>query len=197
MTLLAWSPAVFAVLTTAVCLGCLALGAWEERVLGCLYGMACFASLAAASRLWREPQWAVGAIDLIYFCAVVVVVWRSRKFWPIWIGAMQILTLTTHVAYWLSQGRFGADAYLTVLGLWSYGIVFCLGLAAFLACRAARRRRDHLRIDQEARRLLAQSSDLQAAWRMASDAAERHVAEHAAHEFYLAVARRVTELGAG
>lgn len=195
MTWLAWSPVIFAALMTLVCLACVVIGQWEERVLGGLYGLACWASLAAASRFWREPQWTVGAIDLIYFLLAATVVWRSSKAWPIWTGAMQLLTLTTHLAYWLSEHRFGADAYLTVLGLWSYGIVLCLAVACGQAWDFSRRRARDARIEAEARRLLAQTDSLGHAWAMAQAAAERHLGEPAAHAFHLAVAQRVTDLG--
>jgi len=195
MTWLAWSPLIFAALMTLVCLMSAVIGDWEERVLGGLYGMACWASLAAATRFWREPQWTVGAIDLVYFLAATLVVWRSSKAWPIWVGAMQLLTLTTHLAYWLSAHRFGADAYLTVLGLWSYGIVLCLAVACVQLWTTSRRRAREARVEAEARRLLAQSDSLGHAWAMAQAAAERHLDQPRTHAFHLAVAQRVTDLG--
>ena len=196
MTWLFWSPVIFTALMTLVCLTCMVIGEWEERLLGGLYGMACWASLVAATRVWREPQWAVAAIDLIYFLAAAGVVWRSNKAWPIWVGAMQLLTLTTHLAYWLSQHRFGADAYLTVLVVWSYGIVVCLAASCGQTWSRARRQTRDARIEAEARRLLAHTDSLGHAWAMAQAAAERHVGEPNAHAFHLAVAQRVTDLGA-
>ena len=196
MSWLVWSPVVFATVMTLVCLTCVAIGDWEERLLGGLYGMACWASLAAATRLWREPQWTVGAIDLVYFLAAALVIWRSTKAWPVWVGAMQLLTLTTHLAYGLSAHRFGADAYLTVLGVWSYGIVICLAVGCRQARTAVGARRREARIEAEARRLLAETDSLGHAWALAQAVAERHLADPDAHAFHQAVAQRLTDLGA-
>jgi hypothetical protein len=196
MIWLAWSPVIFAALMTLVCVTCLVIGEWEERLLGGLYGTACWASLAAATRLWREPQWTVGAIDLVYFLVTALVVWRSTKAWPVWAGAMQLLTLTTHLAYGLSEHRLGADAYLTVLGLWSYGIVLCLTLGCGQGQLRARKRARAARIEAEARRLMAETASLGHARTLAQAVAERHVSDPRAHAFHLAVAQRLTELGA-
>lgn len=129
--MLTWSPLIFVLLMTPVCGMALVLGGWEARVLGGLYMAACLLSLAAEHQPWSGPQWAITAIDAAYLAVSIAVVGRSTKAWPILVAAMQLLTIGAHLAFVLAKGRLGVDGYLTVLALWSYGIVGCLahGLA--------------------------------------------------------------------
>jgi hypothetical protein len=123
---LIWSPLVFAIVMLAVCSSALVYGAWEERLLGGLYLAACVASLAAESRPWSGPQWAITATDAVMLIVSIVVVLLSVKAWPILTAALQVLTLGAHVSFALAKGGLGVNGYLTALALWSYGTVACI-----------------------------------------------------------------------
>lgn len=129
--MLVWSPLIFAVLMIAICGAALLKGDWETRVLGGFYMAACLLSLAAERQPWSGPQWVITTIDAAYGLVSIVVVVRSRKAWPVVVAAMQLLTLGAHLAFVLAKGKLGVDGYLTVLALWSYGIIGCIafGLA--------------------------------------------------------------------
>jgi hypothetical protein len=141
---LTWSPLIFAIVMTAACVSALVVGAWEERLLGGLYLAACVASLAAESRPWAGPQWAITAIDAIMLLASIAVVLASTKAWPIVAAALQVLTMGAHVSFALAKGGLGTNGYLTVLAVWSYGAVGCIAYGVvqrIITSGAARRRR--------------------------------------------------------
>lgn len=113
-----------------VCIAALVRGRWEEKLLGAAYLAACMASLAVERRPWTGPQGAVIAIDAIVLALTVGVVLGSRKLWPVIAAAFQVLTVGAHLAFIGAEGRLGAAGYLTVLAVWSYGMVGCLAWGA-------------------------------------------------------------------
>jgi hypothetical protein len=191
---LAWSPLIAACLMAVICGAAVFIGQWEERVVGALYGAAWLLSLAAASRVWQQPQWAVMAIDVAILLALIAVISWSTKIWPILAGSMQLLTVGAHIAFILGRTHLGADAYLTVLGLWSYGILICIGCGALRVRIAGRRDALRRRVEAETRWLVAEAGDLDSAWAIAREAAEHHVVDRRAHAFYRAIATHVGRL---
>ncbi|WP_062098342.1 hypothetical protein [Caulobacter sp. CCH5-E12] len=125
-----WSPLVFAIAMVVACVAALVRGRWEERLLGATYLAACMASLAVEKRPWTGPQGAVIAIDAIVLALAIGVVLGSRKLWPVIAAAFQVLTVGAHLAFIGAEGRLGAAGYLTVLAVWSYGMVGCLAWGA-------------------------------------------------------------------
>lgn len=140
MTVLAWSPWIYLVIMAVVCGYALTVGAWETRLLAGLYALASLASPVSMQADLARPQWGVAAIDLAYLAAVLLVVVRSPRPWPVLIGAAQLLALATHLAFALADGHLGADAYFTVLAVWTYGVIVCLAAAAWRDAHARRRR---------------------------------------------------------
>lgn len=136
---LAWSPILYLLVMALVCMRGVWLGAWETRLLAGCYAAASLASLAAVRPPWARPQWGVAAIDLAFFLLAVVVIFRSRRLWPVLIGAAQLLVLATHGAFAAAGGHLGADAYFTVLAVWTYAIILCLAGATWDDRRGARR----------------------------------------------------------
>lgn len=126
----AWSPLVFAIAMVLVCVAALIRGRWEEKVLGAVYLAACMASLAVEKRPWTGPQGAVIAIDAVVLGVSVAVVLGSEKLWPVLAAAFQVLTVGAHLAFITAEGRLGAAGYLTVLALWSYGMIACIAWGA-------------------------------------------------------------------
>lgn len=126
--MLAWSPLIFAIAMLVVCTGALLLGEWEEKLLGGVYMAACMASLAVEQRPWSGPQGAVIAIDAVMICIAVGTALGSSKIWPIFAAAFQVLTLGAHLSFILAEGRLGEAGYLTVLAVWSYGMVIAIAV---------------------------------------------------------------------
>jgi len=83
----------------------------------------------------RDIQWAVMAIDGALLVLMVGLALRSRRFWPLFVAALQLLAVLTHIARAL-DARVSGWAYLTAVLVWGY---LALGMIAYGAWTAPRR----------------------------------------------------------
>ena len=98
----------------------------------------------------RGSQWLVGRtglmiVDGLVLVAFLVLVLKSNRFWPIWVSALQLIAVATHIAMAISpspavsadwpQLRPLLQAYAIAQGFWAYPM---LGLIVFAAYRQHR-----------------------------------------------------------
>ena len=102
---------VFNLLLVAICGYALVGGGSPERATAAVFLIAALASYLAPYRHFRELEIALFAIDLVTFFALVAIALRADRFWPLYVSALQLLTIAIH----------GVKAYQPTLVNWMYG----------------------------------------------------------------------------
>ncbi|MDZ4367596.1 MAG: hypothetical protein U0987_11315 [Afipia sp.] len=80
----------------------------------------------------EDTQWAVLLIDMGLFSVLTWVALRTRRYWPLFAAAFQLLLVVTHLARALDAGVSGW-AYLTAGLVWSYLMLAAVGYGAWTA----------------------------------------------------------------
>lgn len=97
---------------------------------GVLTGWALSMVLARARS--NDTQWGIFAVDALLLMLFLWLAMRSRRFWPLFVAAFQLLMVFTHIASILDAGVSGW-AYLTANLIWSYLVLLTIGYAAWTA----------------------------------------------------------------
>jgi hypothetical protein len=132
-------PLWFAYLVTVlVCGAALWKGDWEERVVGGGLGLSCAVTVIARDLSWPRVQLAELGGDILMLALLFVVALRTKKFWPLFAAAFQLLAVMTHVAK-TADSTLHQWAYVTAIVIWTYLIFIALGVGAWNAWRKRRR----------------------------------------------------------
>lgn len=102
---------VFNLLLGAACLYAFTRGGAPERLTAAVFLIAACASYYAPFSRYRQVEMTLFAIDLVTLVALAVIAARADRFWPLYVSALQLLTLMIH----------GAKAYQPELVHWMYG----------------------------------------------------------------------------
>lgn len=89
-------------------------------------------SMVVARSRSNDTQWGIFAVDALLLLLFLWLALRSRRFWPLFVAAFQLLMVLTHFASILDAGVSGW-AYLTANLIWSYMVVLTIGYAAWTA----------------------------------------------------------------
>lgn len=117
----------------AICLFAFLKGDEPERMGAGAFMLGYFASLLAqADTDLRGFQPAIFAIDLVMLAIYAGLAWKSKRTWPIWVCALQLLAIMSHVMVMVDL-RTPIRAFYIVVNLSSYGILLAIGLGAFWA----------------------------------------------------------------
>lgn len=81
-----------------------------------------------------ENENALFAIDVTILAVVLLIMHRSRAFWPIWFAGFQTIIVATGLARLLISGRV-PEVYLDVAGFWSLPSLFVLVIGTVLDSR--------------------------------------------------------------
>ncbi|HRO33013.1 MAG TPA: hypothetical protein PLQ03_06330 [Brevundimonas sp.] len=127
-----------AVFTVAVCLFAFLKGDEPERIGAGAYLLGWFASLLVQTDgdLYAV-QWAMFALDTVMLVILGALAWRSRRSWPIWACALQLLAVTSHIMAMIDL-RPPIASFYTVLNIASYGILLALAIGTFWAWQERR-----------------------------------------------------------
>jgi len=82
----------------------------------------------------EETQWAVMIVDSGLLAVYGWIALRTRRYWPLFLGAFQFLAVVTHGAHALDAGVSGW-AYITAIRVWTYLGLFAIGYGAWTAPR--------------------------------------------------------------
>lgn len=109
-----------------------------ERVGAGAYLFAWFASLLVQGdgRLY-DVQWGMFAIDIVMLLVFGGLVWKSRRSWPVWACALQLLAVMSHIMIMVDL-RTPVASFYTVLNVASYGIVLSIAIGTFWAWQERR-----------------------------------------------------------
>ena len=138
-TLAAQIGAVFVV---AICAFAFLKGDEPERVAAGAYILGWFACLLSQDQSEhyniRVSIFAViFAVDLIMLVVFGALVWKSRRVWPVWAAACQLIIVTSHMIS-LVDARPSLLAFLTVVNLAGYGVLISIAAGTFWAWQERR-----------------------------------------------------------
>lgn len=128
-TLAAQLGAVFVVL---VCAFAFMKGDEPERIGGGVYVLGWFASLLVQSANLYEASLGLFAIDVVMLGVLGALVWKSRRAWPVWAAAMQLLIVMSHIVIYVDV-RPPVASFVTVINLAGYGVLIALAIGTFWA----------------------------------------------------------------
>jgi hypothetical protein len=121
---------LFYLLFVASCGYALAKGGAPERVIAIAYAIAVPLTVLLLSPLKQRYagfEYGVMVVDLALFVVMVAVAVFSERYWPLWMSAMQAVTLLAHLGRFLPQ--IAAWTYWNAVTLWSYPIMALLVIA--------------------------------------------------------------------
>lgn len=113
-------------------------GGEPERIAAGAFGLGWFASMLVQndSDLYNA-QWSMLAIDIVMLAVLAALVWKSRRTWPTWACAAQLLVVTAHVLM-ATDNRPPISSYYTVINLAGYGVLLAIAVGTFWAWQERR-----------------------------------------------------------
>lgn len=122
----------------AVCAFAFLKGDEPERVAAGAFVLAWFASLLAQDEANRHSvQWGVFAIDVVMLVVLGALVWKSRRTWPVWATACQLMVVTSHIMSMIEL-RPALANFIWVINLAGYGVLVALAVGTFWAWQERR-----------------------------------------------------------
>lgn len=110
-----------------------------ERVTMGAYLLAWMAALLIQDDGGLHSNWQPGvlALDILMLSVFGGVAWKTRRSWPLWAAALQLVVVMSHVVIMFDM-RPGMSAFYTIVNLASYGILLAIGLGTFWAWQERR-----------------------------------------------------------
>lgn len=118
------------------------LGGKEGKCIAGLYLAAAFGTYFV--RLiwpsWANPHLQVFLVDLLLLIGLTVVTFNSRKYWPIWITGLHLLSVLAFFQAMVA-GRFGYRIYFALESVWSIPKLVILMVGVLLDWEAGHEKR--------------------------------------------------------
>lgn len=130
MSLLIAASVFYIFAALAICALALVWGGRDERAVAAGFLVTAAASWIAAEIQnvhYREPQYLVMVVDLFYLAFLLLIVRRSRRFWPLWVAAAHLVGTFTHVVRILQPSML-AEAYASVQPFWAFPMLAALAV---------------------------------------------------------------------
>lgn len=125
--------AIFYSLLTAVNLLAWRRGRQEERLAAatCVVGTLLTVAVSEeVARRFGDFNFAAFVIDLVVLLVFLGIALRSRRFWPMWVAGLQLVTTTVHLIRLLNDELLSI-VFGTALAVWSYPILLLIGIGAW------------------------------------------------------------------
>ena len=123
-------PLVFGTLLWAICIYALRRGGTEERIAALGMFLNSYLTLLVVSPFATRFTHVELPIAIVVIALSLLLLWislRSRKFWPLWLTAMQVLSTLAHFAPYVPH--IIPWAYGSAVALWMYLMLIVLGFA--------------------------------------------------------------------
>jgi len=124
---------VYGALMWAVCLYAFWRGGWAERLAAGGIIAATYITVLVVSPVgmrFQHVELSIAAVDSALLILLLYIALRSEKFWPLWLVAMQGLTILSHFAPYVPHLR--PWAYWRAVVVWIYPMLLVLGYAVHL-----------------------------------------------------------------
>lgn len=103
----------------------------DEKAAITLYGAASILSAEVVSPMavrFNGVEWPVLTVDVFVLIAFVSIVLRSTRMWPLWMTAMQVVSLVANTVVLSPASR---HAYAAALYLLSYGVLAAIAIGSY------------------------------------------------------------------
>lgn len=109
-----------------------------EKIGAGIYGLAWFASMLVQddTELYGV-QWGMFSLDTLALVVYGALAWKSRRAWPVWACALQLLAVMSHVMSFVDL-RPPAASFYTVINLSQYGVLLAMAVGTFWAWQERR-----------------------------------------------------------
>lgn len=107
-------------------------GGKEERLVAGLIVASAYLTVLLVgpfAKRFQHLEMPILMVDALVFLFVLAIALRSPKFWPLWLAAMQALTLFAHLAPYVPH--ILPWSYYNAAVMWSYPTLIVLGFAVF------------------------------------------------------------------
>src|SRR4051812_47511157 len=114
----------------AVCLYALFKGGWAERLAASGILVLTYLSVLVLSPMavrFHRVELALALVDVVLLGLLMFISLRTEKFWPLWLAAMQGLTILSHLAPYVPHML--PWAYHRAVVVWYYPMLVILGFA--------------------------------------------------------------------
>ena len=101
-----------------------------------------FTKMISANNNFQGLTFRFLVVDLCVFAAFIRIMFDSRKYWPVWVGSLQLIAVIVHFLDLLVPRTIPA-AYIALQGFWVYPM-FCAVMAGVYGSRVAMRRNQAL-----------------------------------------------------
>lgn len=121
---------IYGALMWSVCLYAFFRGGWAERVTAGGILIASYVTVLVLSPLavrYQFVEMPVMVVDIVLLLVLVGISLKSEKFWPLWLTAMQGLTILSHLAPYVPHVL--PWAYGNAVAIWIYPMLIVLGFA--------------------------------------------------------------------
>ncbi len=109
---------LFWCLTLMTCAFAAFLGGRDGRLVASLTIGAALATMVLERRdTWSSAHNALFIVDLVMFLLLYLLALQSRRYWPLWVAAFQLVTVTTHIAAF-SMSETPARIYEAIATIW-------------------------------------------------------------------------------
>lgn len=116
-------------------------GRWPERIgLMVIVVGSVATALVGRSDLWKGTEMGILAVDVIVLGTFVVIVGLTDRFWPLWVSAFQLVSVTSHLVRLLKPSTLPL-AYAFAEQVWSYVMIAVLVGSVVWQRRSGRSRR--------------------------------------------------------
>jgi hypothetical protein len=119
---------IFDIVLLLSCLVAWRRGGTPERAAAALLFSAAALSwlvLGDGKHRFSHAEWGLFGIDFVLAISLVTLALRADRYWPMWLSALQIVSVLMHPAFGLSQNKM-AFAYAIASIFWSYPMMLIL-----------------------------------------------------------------------
>lgn len=116
-------------------------GGWSERLAAAGFLAAWLVTPLLRRGGWEGPAWTGFGVDAAFLALLLFVAMRSRRYWPLFAAAFELLSVLTHVARLIDPG-VRAWAYATADAIWTYLLLTALSVGTFNRWRERRLERE-------------------------------------------------------
>lgn len=105
-------------------------GGWSERLTAVGFLVAWLLTPLLRRQGWEGPAWTGLAIDSVFLALLLFVSIRTRRYWPLFAAAFELLSVLSHIARLIDPG-VRAWAYATADAIWTYLLLTALAIGTY------------------------------------------------------------------